>query len=99
MCSSPATPIGTNCNRGFKIWNCVLAIGLPISGVSIFSTFVAPDQMVVSVGPYMFQSELHLGKSCPARSSDQASPPHNIFRSGLPDHPDSSNNCHVVGVA
>ena len=86
-------------NRGSETWNRVLAMGFPISGVSTLSTLVAPDQMVVSVGPYMFQSDSHFGKSCLTKSSDQASPPHKIFRSPLPRHPDSSNNCQVVGVA
>ncbi len=37
------------------------------------------DQMVVSVGPYMFQSSPPLAKSCVANSFGSASPPQSIL--------------------
>ncbi len=70
-----------------------MTIGLPAS------TRATDDQIVVSVGPYIFQSDLHRGSSASARSVDQASPPHRIFNSGLPVQPAASKSRQVAGVA
>src|ERR1051326_75654 len=45
------------------------------------------DQMVVSVGPYMFHSSAQRGSSASARSGGSASPPHSTFNCGDPLHP------------
>ncbi|MNW62016.1 hypothetical protein D3C74_401190 [compost metagenome] len=57
------------------------------------------DQIVVSVGPYIFQSEPTLGSSSLATSGGRLSPPHNAFNRLLPAYPDSSSIFHVAGVA
>ena len=57
------------------------------------------DQMVVSVGPYIFHSEPTRGSNCCARSSGSASPPHRTFRSGWPGQPVASSKRQVTGVA
>src|ERR1700722_17279135 len=57
------------------------------------------DHTVVSVGPYMFQSERYRANNKSARSSDQGSPPHETFKSALPFHWPYNNKHHVVGVA
>src|ERR1700678_2281199 len=57
------------------------------------------DQMVVSVGPYMFHSCPQRGISFFARSPEKASPPHNALRLMLPSQPDSISSDHVAGVA
>src|SRR5579864_2511481 len=72
---------------------CPIAIGFP------FSTALTADQMVVSVGPYMFHSEAHLGSNSSANCRGHASPPHRIFKWGLPCHPESSSSLHVERVA
>src|SRR5437867_12902681 len=59
----------------------------------------AADQMVVSVGPYIFQTELLLRSNCVANSREQASPPHSTLSSGLPFHPASISIRHIAGVA
>src|ERR1700691_1566392 len=57
------------------------------------------DHMVVSVGPYMYQSEAQRGISSDARSCDRASPPHRILQVGEPFQPVSMSMRHVIGVA
>ena len=57
------------------------------------------DQIVVSVGPYMFHSSEPQSTSCFARPISSASPPQRIFRPSKPDHPVCSNMRHVAGVA
>src|SRR5437660_8387863 len=57
------------------------------------------DQTVVSVGPYIFQTEPQLAASLRASSGETASPPTIAFSLRSPVHPASSKSCHVVGVA
>ena len=57
------------------------------------------DQTVVSVGPYMFQTEAALAINCSASSRGMASPPQRILRFPFPIQPDSSSNFQVEGVA
>src|SRR5437879_6391105 len=57
------------------------------------------DQIVVSVGPYIFQTDEVLGASCSTRSRGTASPPQRILRSLQPFHPASRSKRHVAGVA
>src|SRR5262249_39486688 len=57
------------------------------------------DQIVVSVGPYMFHTEVARCTSSFASSLGNASPPHKTFSAGSPCQPVSSNCCHVTGVA
>src|SRR3954468_9536234 len=79
---------------------CVFAIGLPIGiGFSTELTFQTVDQIVVSVGPYIFQRDEQRGISCRAKSGGNASPPHRIFMCLRPFHPVSSKSRHVAGVA
>ncbi len=56
------------------------------------------DQMVVSVGPYMFHTSPRSTNS-PANSAASASPPHKIFSPFFPFHPASTSMRHVAGVA
>src|SRR5438552_18524747 len=57
------------------------------------------DQMVVSVGPYMFQSDALLFSNWFANSHASASPPHRILILESPCHPASSSIRQVAGVA
>ena len=57
------------------------------------------DQIVVSVGPYMFQSSRQRGSSWQARSDVRASPPQKIRRSLFPSQSLSTSMRQVVGVA
>ena len=47
----------------------------------------------------MFQSDAQRGNNALANSIDHASPPHRIFRLGLPCQPASNKSRHVTGVA
>src|SRR3546814_2267832 len=68
---------------------------IPLSGCS---TRQQVDQMVVSVGPYMFHvSQPMVIRRC-ARSSGSASPPTNTRNVGLPCHPASIRIRQVLGV-
>src|SRR5262249_47656875 len=73
--------------RPMAIVDCVVEIGCTV------------DQMVVSVGPYIFhrQPQRSVKDSANARGND--SPPQRILSSGEPSHPASSSNRHVAGVA
>src|SRR5581483_9343982 len=71
----------------------------PISTSSSGLMLWIADQMVVSVGPYMFQSEPQRGSNARASSAVQASPPHKTFRRGWPVQPDANISRQVVGVA
>src|ERR1700730_3333959 len=57
------------------------------------------DQIVVSVGPYIFQRELQRVASLLAKSRERASPPQRILKVPLPFHPASSSSRQVAGVA
>src|SRR5439155_22569919 len=60
---------------------------------------VQEDHIVVSVGPYMFQTELpHRAKSF-ASFREKASPPQSTFNRGSPSHPASRRIFQVTGVA
>ena len=100
MYSSPATPGGVGWRLASSTNTCVLAIGRPIgTRVSADATRWMVDQMVVSVGPYMFHSSAHRGSSARTRSGGRASPPHRIFRLGEPLHPAATSARHSAGVA
>src|SRR2546427_12031043 len=60
---------------------------------------VAADQIVVSVGPYMFHNEALRWSRGSARSWFQASPPQRILSFGCPFQPAASNKRQVAGVA
>ena len=63
----------------------MLAIGRPIvSGSPCVSTRAHVDQIVVSVGPYMFQSSSPSASSWSASATGSASPPHSAFNAGRP---------------
>src|SRR5690242_5388336 len=57
------------------------------------------DQIVVSVGPYMFHNWPHRGSNCAASSPGNASPPQSALRRELPFHPLSRRIRQVAGVA
>ena len=75
----------------------MFAIGRPMSTRSPGSIRRTADHTVVSVGPYMFQSERYRANNKSARSSDQGFPPHKTFKSALPFHCASDNKRHVGG--
>ena len=78
----------------------MLAIGLPneMRGVRLW-TLPVVDQIVVSVGPYMFQSVTPRAISSLARSTESASPPQSNFKPFTSCQPISTSICHVAGVA
>ncbi len=69
------------------------------TGSSPGSTLQTVDQIVVSVGPYMFQNEPLRSSSWSASSRDKASPPQSTFNCGLPCQPASISILQVAGVA
>src|SRR4051812_30617759 len=99
MNSSPSCPFGTGLRSASTIATCVLAIGRPTVMRSGSVMHRQVDQIVVSVGPYMFQSSAQRGISLRARSDVIGSPPQSTFNPGAPGQPDASSNLHVVGVA
>ena len=79
---------------------CVFAIGLPIgTGFVAEVTCQVVDQIVVSVGPYMFQRDEQRGSNSRANSGGSASPPQRIFIPLRPAQPCSISILHVAGVA
>ena len=54
---------------------------------------------MVSVGPYMFQTDPARSSSSPASRPGNASPPQITLRSGLPCQPAVDSICQVAGVA
>src|SRR5712691_8126191 len=75
-------------------------MGRPMkTGPSAEPTWYTVDQIVVSVGPYMFQTDRLLLTNSLANSRGRASPPHRILRSLLPSHPASTSERQVMGVA
>ena len=82
------------------MYNWVLAMGFPIvinlsSGLICFTA----DQIVVSVGPYIFQSSSTRSNNLVAKLMGNASPPQSAFIGKRVSKPESINMCHVVGVA
>ena len=69
------------------------------TGPSEYVTRWMVDQIVVSVGPYMFHSSAQRGSSARARSGGRASPPHKTLRFGEPLHPAATSARHSAGVA
>ncbi|MNR30760.1 hypothetical protein D3C85_1482300 [compost metagenome] len=83
-----------------RIYNLVLAIGLPMLTLSCKLSRAAEDQMVVSVGPYKFQIGcLAISTSWSFNLSVSASPPESIFVFPVHFKPASNNICHLDGVA
>ena len=80
----------------------MLSIGSPSGkngpAASHSSSRATADQTVVSVGPYMFHTELLRARSARPRSSGRASPPHRTVKSGSHVHPASTSIFHIVGV-
>src|SRR5204863_5854052 len=79
----------------------VFAIGFPIGTLCWRGscTRYMEDQIVVSVGPYMFQTGPQLAASLRANSVGAASPPTRTFSPGSPFHPHSKSRRQEVGVA
>src|SRR5215469_4316917 len=73
-------------------------MGLPMV-TSSESIRAREDQIVVSVGPYIFQTDPQVDTRRVAKSRSIASPPQRILRRRSPFHPDSNNNRQVAGVA
>src|SRR5689334_14239002 len=100
MNNSPGTPMGTGFKSGSNTYTCVFAIGLPIgTGFVAEVTLQIVDQIVVSVGPYMFQSEEQRVINSRANSDGSASPPQRTFISLRPAQPCSISILQVAGVA
>ncbi len=98
--SSPGTPIGAGTPRRSRMYRLVLPIGRPI--VSRWPGSVRwahVDQIVVSVGPYMFHRSRPRAISSSASAGGSASPPQSARSPGVPFHPESTSIRHVVGVA
>ena len=79
----------------------VFAIGRPRGTVpegALFTRYT-DDQMVVSVGPYMFHNSPQRGSKVTARSGGRASPPQSAFKLRSPVQPASTNMRQVTGVA
>ena len=78
----------------------VFGIGRPTgTGPVPVVTGWTSDQMVVSVGPYMFQTAMPRTRRASARSRVRGSPPHSTRRPGWPGHPVASRARQVAGVA
>src|SRR5688500_13482137 len=100
MYNSPMPSPETGKRNSSSLWIVVLAIGaLRRMRSSDSVTRATIDQIVVSVGPYMFQSEAQHLWSCVARFLVRASPPDSILRPGEPFHPAPSSIVQVVGVS
>ncbi len=98
MHSSPGTPGGTSRPSASMTCSSVLAIGSPIE-IRSSSTRATEDQMVVSVGPYMFHSVTPVASRRRARSVGSASPPARAVKPGPPRQPVSSSMRQAEGVA
>ncbi len=98
MYSSPGTPGGVSRPCSSSTCSSVLAIGAPIE-IGPSPTSATADQMVVSVGPYMFHSSTPPDRSRRASSAGSASPPASAFSPGAPGQPASSSIRQVDGVA
>ena len=100
MYNSPRTPTGTGSIFRSSTYIVVLPIGRPM-GTTAASPALAwwtEDQIVVSVGPYMFHTEPQRARSSFAIEPERDSPPHRAFRRGLPVQPAASNICQLAGV-
>ena len=85
--------------RASRMYSEVFAIGRPIVIGCPLRTREQVDQIVVSVGPYMFHSSTPRPTSCSASATGSASPPHSPFSWAHPRHPESTSMRQVVGVA
>src|SRR5260370_31710153 len=91
--------MGLGWSLASRTWKRVLCIGGPmVTGPSAGDPRDVDDQMVVSVGPYMFQSSPSSSNSF-ASFLGRASPPQNILSPGDPVQPISRSKRHVAGVA
>src|ERR1700733_7033010 len=88
--NSPTTPRGTGSRCPSRTYIRVLAIGRPMVTSSDLIR-ASDDQIVVSVGPYIFQTDPQVDTSRAARSRSIASPPQSTLRRRSPFHPDSNN--------
>src|ERR1700684_2399693 len=78
----------------------VFASGSPnVTASSPNESLSAVDQIVVSVGPYMFHTAEDRLTNLLARSRSNRSPPQRIVRLAEPVQPDSIRILHVMGVA
>src|SRR5258708_36025209 len=73
--------------------------GPMVTGPSPDPTSDTADQMVVSVGPYIFHSGTLQARMRLARSRGSASPPQSTLSLGRPVQPVLSNRRKVIGVA
>src|ERR1051326_7810327 len=100
MNSSPVSPGITWPSFSLSTTRRVFAMGWPIViGPEADLILLNDDQIVVSVGPYMFQSSPHLVRRSFARLRERASPPQSSFKRSPPVHPASISMRHVAGVA
>ena len=109
MYSSPGTPTGHGMPFGSRTWIHVFAMGRPSDTASLPSLRPAGrvasvmsltiDQIVVSVGPYRFQTRRHRDRISWANAGVSASPPHSATSRAVAAHPLSTSIRHVAGVA
>src|SRR5436309_13248702 len=75
-------------------------MGLPIViGLSSAVIREVVDHTVVSVGPYIFQTDEARFNNSIASSRGNASPPHKLLKLLFPSHPASRCNLQVAGLA
>ncbi|KGC56648.1 hypothetical protein Y023_537 [Burkholderia pseudomallei A79D] len=99
MHSSPGTPIGTGLPYASTIRIRVLSIGAPIEVGRSAVTGATIDQIVVSVGPYRFQTSPPSSSSRALTASGSVSPPHSTRMRRALRQPACSSISHVDGVA
>src|SRR6185295_11210925 len=99
MYSSPLTPIGTSSPSPLLTYNCVLPIPPPSLTCPSPLCRLTLDQIVVSVGPYIFHNSPTRPVSSAASSWLNASPPTNPFICRLPCQPLSISSRQPAGVA
>ena len=77
-----------------------MAIGVPmVIKSSVFEIFFIADHIVVSVGPYMFQSSFALSNMLFANTNGKASPVDIALIFKGSSHPEYKSICQVAGVA
>src|ERR1700733_11249232 len=104
---SPSTPMGHSLPKSSKRKIRVLSIGEPIGSAASSRQFCNSsdvtrqmvDQIVVSVGPYIFHTARLCVTNLAASDLYRGSPPTRTVICGFPRHPLNNISRHVDGVA